>query len=173
MLEKCTDCGSRIIAGGVYFNDRIFCSDKCTAHFKEQIADGLFSEEELAAHVDSVVYGPCPLCGKESVNDLFSAIKVTGMLVAYRIDSGSVFCCASCGRMNRLKAALYCLVAGWWSPTSAFLNVFVLPINLVAIPFTRAPKSPSSELVQQVKVQLVNSRGSEIREAMSKSQEAT
>jgi hypothetical protein len=81
---------------------------------------------------------------------------MTGMLLAYHIESGSVLCCAKCGRKNRLTAALHCLLLGWWSPRAAVFNLFVLPANIIGFLFIRQPRAPSSALMTLVKAQIAD-----------------
>jgi hypothetical protein len=180
MLEKCTACGSRILAGATSFRQWHFCSDTCEQSFKVQLADQMLPPELVAEHVDALFRGPCPQCQKTTGNDLFSSTKVTGLLLLYHMESGSTLCCASCGRKNRLWAALHCLFLGWWSPRSAFINLFVLPTNIIAGLCARQPQAPSPEITQMVKCSLIEMMWPEIakaieaaeREALSASHDA-
>lgn len=142
MLEKCTACGSRILAGATSFLQWHFCSDACEQRFKVQLADQMLPPELVAEQVEALFRGPCPQCHGTTGNDVFSSTTITGMLFMYQIESGSKLCCAACGRKNRLIAALHCLVLGWWSPRAAFFNLFVLPTNIIAGLCARQPQAP-------------------------------
>lgn len=172
MFEKCAACESRILAGATSFLHWRFCNDACCTRFKSQLADELIPAEVISAQVESVFHAPCPQCGRATENDFYSATKITGMLLAYHIESGSVLCCASCGRKNRMMAALHCLFLGWWSPRAAFCNVFVLPTNLVATLFIRRPEVPSEMLSVFVKSRLVDSMQNEIAGALASTENA-
>ena len=157
MLEKCATCDSRILAGAEHFIGYSFCSEGCSSQFKTALVDQLVPADVVSDQIAAVFRSPCPQCGTSNGNDLFSTTKVTGMLFAYQVLSGSVLCCSACGRKNRLKAALHCLFLGWWSVRAAIINVFVLPTNLICAIFVRQPTEPSPALTTFVKVQIAES----------------
>lgn len=151
MLTKCTQCQGRILGGGRRYLDETFCCDNCLAGFQCAMVDRLLPEETVAERIDTVFHGRCPQCGDAGPCDLYSATTVTGMLVMFQVRSRSVICCAACGRRNRFKAALHCLLAGWWGPRAACFNLFMLPANVIAGLFARQPYEPSPALVRVVK----------------------
>jgi hypothetical protein len=79
------------------------------------------------------------------------------MLIVYTINSQRQLCCPRCARKNRLHAALYCLVAGWWAPRAAVANLFVLPANLIACLFVQRATEPSRRLIRRVKTAMAES----------------
>lgn len=169
MFEKCATCQRRIILGATEFLERKFCNEDCCTRFKSQLADRLIPTEVLAKQIETVFRGPCPQCRKMSTNDFFSSTTVTGMLVAYKINSDFKLCCASCGRANRLAAFMHCLVLGWWSPRAAICNIFILPTNLIAAAFIRQPQVPSELLTQHIKSHIINAMSDDLRRAMRES----
>ena len=171
MLEKCAACGRRILAGGEHFLDYRVCNEDCSSRFKAAIVDETLPSEAVSEQVTAVFNSPCPQCGNTTGNDLYSATKVTGMLLAYQIQSGSVLCCSACGRKNRLTAALHCLFLGWWSIRAAFINVFVLPTNLICSLFIRQPTEPSAPLATFVKVQMADAMQNELAAALAAAKE--
>src|SRR5262245_28996536 len=110
MFEKCSACGTRIVAGGESFLDRRFCGENCACQFKTALVEEAFPAEAIAQQVQTVFAAPCPQCGGSHGNDIHSSTRITGMLLAYRIQSGSALCCSTCGKKNRLSAAFYCLI---------------------------------------------------------------
>lgn len=162
MLELCGACGGRIISGGDKFIGLTFCGEGCSSQFKAAIVDQILPAEDVSAQVAEIFHAPCPLCGRLAGNDLYSATRITGLLLAYHVDSETVLCCAACGRKNRLVAAAHCLFLGWWSIRSAFFNIFVLPTNLIASIFISEPDEPSAKLASFVKVQIANRMQDEI-----------
>ena len=143
MFEKCTSCGGRIIAGGNFLYGLPFCSEGCVTRFRIKVVEELVPAETIQTAIENTFNSPCPNCNREGPLDLFSWTKVTGMLLAYHIESNSVLCCARCGRKNRLTAAAHCFFLGWWSPRAIFFNIFCLPVNLLAILFIRTQTAPS------------------------------
>jgi hypothetical protein len=162
MLEKCAACGGRILAGGDHFLDHRFCNEDCSTHFKVALVDETLSSEDVSEQVAKIFDSPCPQCGDTTGNDLYSATRITGMLLAYQVQSGAVLCCSACGRKNRLTAALHCFFLGWWSIRAAFFNVFVLPTNLLCALFVRQPTEPSPALATFVKVKMADAMQSEL-----------
>jgi hypothetical protein len=154
VLEKCTTCKSRILAGGRSFLKWKFCSKKCETTFKAALAEQLLSAEEIEQHIGQVFASNCPLCKRPGTNDIYSSTTVTGLLFAHRTATAKHLCCARCARKKRLIAALHCLTFGWWSPHAAIVNVFVLPSNLIACLFVKKPTAPSPLLASFVKVKL-------------------
>lgn len=167
MLEKCAACGGRILVGGEHFLGYRFCNEDCSSRFKASLVDESLPSDAVSEQIVEVFNSPCSQCGGTTGNDLYSSTKVTGMLLAYQIQSGSVLCCAACGRKNRLAAALHCLFLGWWSIRAAFINVFVLPTNLICTIFIRHPTEPSATLAAFVKVRLAESMQNELAAALA------
>jgi hypothetical protein len=157
MFNRCAACGSLIIVGGNSFLDRRCCNADCLARFQTTLAEEVVSEEEVDEQARLLFEGPCPECGWEGGNDMYSATRVTGFLFFAQIKTQQKQCCAGCGRKNRLLAALYCLVCGWWGPKAAICNLFVLPMNLIAAAFIRTPSEPSAGLRQLVKIRIAES----------------
>lgn len=157
MLEKCTGCGSRILAGAEMYMDRPFCNADCVSRFQISLAEQAVSPDLFEKHVIEVFEAPCPHCGEQGFNDLYNATKITGYLIFYEISSEQKLGCASCGRKHRLGAALHCLFAGWWGIRAALFNLFILPTNLIAALFIRTPMEPSPALRQFVKARLAES----------------
>ena len=115
MLQKCAACGGRILAGGLRFGEMTFCNEQCFARFKAALVDESVPSDVVAGRVADVFNSPCPQCGNTQGNDLYSATKLTGMLLAYQIESGSALCCAKCGRKNRLAAVRSVPRDAWWA----------------------------------------------------------
>ncbi len=156
MLEKCAACNARILAGGAQFHSWRFCNDNCVTNFKAALVDRFVPPQVIASQVQAVVEAPCPVCKRQTGNDLYSSTRVTGMLVALMVNSGSRVSCVSCARKERLFASLHCLFLGWWSPKALFCNFFVLPTNLLASILTKQPTAPSGALVRQVKSRMAD-----------------
>src|SRR5262249_24884777 len=169
--EKCSTCGLRILAGGIPFLQWTFCTEGCLRSFQSDLVDKLVPAEVIDEKVRHTFEGLCPSCGRTSKNDVYSATKVTGMILAYSIDSERRLCCPSCARRNRLLAALHCLVAGWWSPRAALCNLFVLPANVIALLFVRTPQQPSSRLTRLVKGSMAEAMAPELMASVRKDDE--
>lgn len=150
MFEKCTQCEKRILAGGHRLQHWRFCSDDCVAKFQMEVARCVAMPEAVAAATMQLFHAPCPVCGVGTHNSLYFATRLTGLLVAYRIESRNILGCAACARKHFLRAAGHCLIAGWWSVRSAFFNLFVLPINLIQAVIVREPDEPSIALTNLV-----------------------
>jgi hypothetical protein len=154
MFEKCPTCGSRIVAGGRRFVKWTFCSEKCESQFKIALAERLLSPAELARRVRQVYEAACPLCHRSARNHLVSTTRVTGMLVAYRVDKRKHICCVQCARKKMLLAVAHCLTFGWWSFRAAFVNVFILAANLLGLFYLKELKGPSVALTAHVKMRI-------------------
>ncbi len=161
-MQKCPTCKSRILAGGENFFQWRFCSELCAAKFKCGLVDELVPSEVIDERVNEIFEAPCPKCGREGYNDLWSATTVTGMLLMYTINSQSNISCSGCARSSRLLAALHCLFLGWWSPRALLFNMFVLPTNLIALCLVKDPIEPSEELKQVVKSKMAEALASQI-----------
>jgi hypothetical protein len=153
-MGRCAACNSTILMGGESLYRWQFCDDACRESFKIALADELVEPALIKQQVDEVFNGPCPICQKPGPLDCYSATKITGMLVMFSMNSERRICCAHCGRMGRLSAFVHCLFLGWWSPKAAICNIFVLPTNLIAIPFVRTPRQPSADLIGMVKASM-------------------
>lgn len=153
-MAKCAACESTILLGGERFHKWLFCNNDCREKFKIGLTNELVEPAVVAQHIREVFNAECPVCKKPGPLDCFSSTTVTGMVVAFSINSESKLCCASCGRMRRLSAFAHCLFLGWWSPKALVCNVFVLPTNLIAAAFVRVPKAPTVELINTVKARI-------------------
>jgi endogenous inhibitor of DNA gyrase (YacG/DUF329 family) len=154
MLAKCAACKSRIVAGGLTYLNRRFCSADCVANFQVALTDHVVPAEVVDRHIQEVFASPCPVCGREGGIDLYTATRVSAFLIFFQIDSRQRVSCARCGRKHRLLAAVHCFFLGWWGPKAAFCNLFVLPTNLIAAAFVRTPKGPSVALRMFVKARM-------------------
>jgi len=157
MFTKCAGCNARIIAGAKRYYSWEFCSENCINKFKSTMVDRFVAPDTIANQIQGVVEAPCPVCGTQNGNDLYSSTRVTGMLIMLRVTSGARVSCVSCARKERLVAFLHCLFLGWWSPKALFINVFVLPTNLLAAVLTRQPASPSRAFSALVKSRMADS----------------
>ena len=156
MFTKCAACNARILAGAKHYHLWEFCSENCVTKFKSVLVDRCVAPDVIAAQIQGVVEEPCPVCGTQKGNDLYSSTRVTGMLIMLRVTSGSRVSCASCARKERLVAFLHCLFLGWWSPKALFINTFVLPTNLLAAILTRQPAAPSRAFSTLVKSRMAD-----------------
>ena len=162
MFQKCASCNARILGGGQMFLHWDLCSDDCAHNFRAALVDQIVPPEVTEQPIQEVFESPCPSCGRPARNDVYSATKISAFLIMFQINTQKAVCCSSCGRKNRLQAALHCLFAGWWGPKAAFCNVFVLPTNLIAAALIRSPKSPSPELVKLIKSTMAESLAPQI-----------
>lgn len=161
-MAKCAACEATILFGGEQFRKWVFCDNNCREKFKIALTEQHVEPEVIAQHVHDVFNSECPVCHKDGPLDCYSYTKVTGVLVAFQIDSQSRMCCARCGRMGRLGAFAHCLFLGWWSPKALVCNVFVLPTNLIAAAFVRPPTKPTPELISTVKARIGESIAAKI-----------
>ena len=157
VFEKCANCNLRIVAGANMFHHWAFCSATCRTKFQCALIDNLVPAEDVDKQVRQAFEGPCPSCGRIERNDVYSATRVTGMLIVYTTKIQRELCCPRCAKKNLLRAALYCLAAGWWSPRAAFANLFILPGNLISCLLIRPAKEPSQRLIRRVKVSMAES----------------
>jgi len=107
----------------------------------------MIPSNELEKEIESMHSGSCPKCKGEGPNDLYTAKKVTGMILAVQWSTDTVVGCASCGKKMKYKTLLHCLFFGWWSPKAFLTNIFYIPYNLVSALFlTKSSMKPSSSL---------------------------
>ncbi|WP_337219622.1 hypothetical protein, partial [Vibrio parahaemolyticus] len=76
--------------------------------FQAALTDEVVPPEDVDEQIRLTFRGPCPDCGREGGNDLYSATKLSAFLIFFQINSQKRLCCAGCGRKNRLLAALHC-----------------------------------------------------------------
>lgn len=173
MLTKCATCKARILAGGEMFRHWRFCSDGCADRFRAILVDEFIPKETVDQHIRQAFEAPCALCGKRAGNDVYSATKVSAFLLFFNVNTERHACCASCGRWNRLKAALHCFFAGWWGPKAAFCNLFVLPTNLIAAACIRRPREASGALIALVKSSMAESLSPQLLAPVQKASAGT
>ena len=89
-------------------------------------------------------------------------MKVTGLILAFTINTAQHICCRACGRKRKLFAALHCFFLGWWGIKSFLTNLLVLPYNLLGAAFIFVPREPSAALVQTVKERLADQHAPEL-----------
>ena len=153
-MAKCAACDSTILLGGEQFRKWVFCNKDCVLKFLIALTEQHVEPAVIQQHVHEVFNSACPVCKKPGPLDCFSKTTVTGMIVLMSVNSESTLSCASCGRMGRLGAFAHCLFLGWWGPKALICNIFVLPTNLIAAAFVRAPKAPTLALVEMVKARI-------------------
>ena len=119
-----------------------------------KIAEEHFPAEALEAKTQEVFEGGCPQCGVKRPVDVYSATRITGLLLAVQSQTAERLCCAGCGRRLKLGAFVHCLFLGWWSVRAFFFNLFLVPINLLSLLFTFEAQEPSEALRMRVKVML-------------------
>lgn len=156
MLEKCSGCGTRILAGGVKSQGGTWCSEQCLQKSVCRTVDNAVPADVMQSAVMATFNGNCPRCGGPGPIDVYSATKLTGMLLMFTIAHPQHVGCASCGRMHRLKAAGHNLLAGWWGPRCFIANLFVLPWQLISAALIRQPTEPSPALVHLVKLDIAS-----------------
>ena len=153
-MAKCSACGSRILFGGQQWGAWPCCDAACLSNLKVRFVDEAMDAAVVAASVDEVFRGACPGCAGPGPVDVYGATSITGMIVAHQIVRRALVGCRSCGRKLRAKAALHCLLLGWWGAHSAMLNLYYLPASLCSALFARSPSAPSSALRRRVKEHL-------------------
>lgn len=146
-MAVCAACNSRIFLGGTSWGSLTCCDDACVVKLKTELTRAMVPANELEQEVERVHGGACPECGGEGPNDVYTAKKVTGMLVAVQWAEDKHVCCCACGKKAKWKAALHCATLGWWSPKALLTNLVYLPWNIVgAIAFTKPALRPSKTL---------------------------
>lgn len=169
MLSKCPACSIRMITSGATYMNWKVCSEECVATLKVRLVEELIAPEVIDKHVQEFFHGECPSCGEQSPLDIYQATKITAFLIMFQTNTEHRVSCASCGRKQKLAAALYCFVAGWWGIKAAFCNVFIIPANLFGALMIRTPTEPSPELAMRVKGMIADMMDSEIAAAIQQS----
>jgi len=166
MFNKCAACGTIIVMNGVDVDGRKVCGEDCLQSYRQNAAVELVPADAIEAAVQEAFLSKCPTCGGDGPIDVYTATKLTGMVLVLQVEKTAKLCCARCARKMRFGAAGYCALAGWWSPRSAVMNIFVIPMNLVRAMFTRPPAQPSAMLREVVRAEmgqaLLNARQTEM-----------
>ena len=134
-MAVCAACNSRIFLGGTSWGSLTCCDDACVVRLKTELTRAMVPANELEQEVERVHGGACPECGGEGPNDVYTAKKVTGMLVAVQWAEDKHVCCCACGKKAKWKAALHCATLGWWSPKALLTNLKNLDPKLMNKPY--------------------------------------
>ena len=150
-MQKCAKCDATIVMGAEEYAGRLFCSRDCISKLLIEIAEQNVTPADLDARTQEMFQGGCPVCNAQRPIDVYSATKITGMILAVQVSTDEQISCASCARKFKFGAFAHCLFLGWWSPKALFFNIFLIPISLISTIFTMEAQEPSKELRDRVK----------------------
>ncbi len=162
MLESCFQCRARIIWGARKYLDRPFCSDDCRAEYQQQVIEAFLGTEELNERIHQAFAQPCPNCGVDRGNDVFTASRATGFIIWHHVNHAPCITCHVCGRVRRLLAMLHTGIFGWWCGSGLWVTPWYLIANALGFVFLRIPRQPSERLARFVKISLANEFEQEI-----------
>lgn len=113
-MKKCEVCGTRILFGPVREGRHEYCSYKCRDQATSMIAISTIPNDLVIKNVHEVFRGDCPECGGEGPVDVHISHTVWSIVAMTSFKSNPKICCRRCGRLARIKAALFSSLFGWW-----------------------------------------------------------
>jgi hypothetical protein len=113
-MKKCEVCGTRILFGPVREGRHEYCSNKCRDQATSMVAISTIPNELVIKNVHEVFRGDCPECGREGPVDVHISHTVWSIVAMTSFKSNPKICCRRCGRLARIKAALFSGLFGWW-----------------------------------------------------------
>lgn len=123
VTNQCDFCGKTILSK-IVDGDQKFCSSSCriTARALEATLDT--PKEEIVQHAGEIRNGPCPICRKTNPPiELHQEYTIVSAVFVTLTTRNAFVSCNECKKKRALKAIVFCLVLGWWSPKGLFLNV--------------------------------------------------
>lgn len=169
MRERCASCNGWIFGAGESFLQWKVCDQECALRFRSALVDRYVPKQVVDQFVRSAFEAPCTDCGRRTGNGLYTAETMSAFILFYQIRTRQRVCCSRCGRSNRLWAAIHCLFAGWWGPTAALINLYILPKNLIAAALIKRPTEPSEGFQRVVKASMAESLAPQIMAALAES----
>jgi len=146
-MGKCAYCGS-IIFGGVKHNDKRFCNIACRdkalmPSYLEQAP-----AEAVEKYIEEVHSGHCPICGGPGPVDVYISYRVWSALVVTHREKTPRISCKSCGKKEKLSAALFSFFFGWWGfPWGFIFTPAGIYWNLSNLSESPDPSKPSPHLI--------------------------
>jgi len=151
-VKQCTHCKSTIVFGGIQHKDRWYCGDKCVeVGYPLVVAETV--PKELALSLASKTHsGSCPICGRTVPIDVHKYHRLWSVLVYSQFRSLEQISCRRCGIKTQVRAILFSMMCGWWSPRGFFLTPICVFCNLYSIAKAPKPGRPSDRLLDLTKL---------------------
>ena len=147
-MAKCAYCGSIIVLGGKREGDLRFCNEICQSKASIPTVLSQVPGEAVEKYIQEVHAGPCPVCGGPGPVDVYFSYRVWSALVITGREKTPRISCMSCGRKDKLSAALFSFFLGWWGfPWGLIYTPASIYWNLSRLSEFPDPSKPSLQLI--------------------------
>ena len=151
-MDRCGNCGKRIVLGGERNRLGRFCNEKCMESNLVNRVREVVPADQMQAHVLHAATCGCPVCGVDEPVDVYKFSTIYSLILFTWTRDREIVSCRACARKKQGLALVLSGLCGWWGfPWGLLKTPFVLLMNLIELT-KGAPAQPTFKLHRVVEL---------------------